>query len=568
MTRPPRRHGPVVLLVVLTAVGCATKAGPSRETANTTEDSAASGETSPDTGLNDSGQDTGDTDTGEDTGDLPTDQDDDGYPEEEDCDDTDPTRYPGAPEVCDDGVVNDCAGDAWSASVECGALVSGEAALATWSLGSGQSDANRVSAVGDLDGDGFDDFAAGFPKWDEVAQNTGGVFLYDGPVSGSLGLGDEDRFIPGIERWDSIGWDIAPMGDLDGDGFDDFVVGASDDHQNGDRVTGTPTAYLVHGPARISDIQDAVLLVDTSSQLECLGSVLEPFVDADGDGVADILVSGRCDNVVRLFSGATPHQVPGTDDIATFSGPTTESRFGHALATGDLNGDGQEDVAIGDPSVHGDLVGDVFVFDGPFVGSVDHTGADAAIEAEPGEGYFGAVLLGSGVAVGDLNGDGYGDLAAGAPYWTAGDDVHYPEGILVVYFGPVEGSFGILEADFRMTGEEEDNHLAFGGDMHSGQDLDGDESEDLLVGNSYIEINGVGGTLYTGGTSAFLLRGPLPSGSWSVSDADYQLTDNATLDPFGQQTAIVGDTNGDGTVEVLVGNWYDTIHLFDIPHEY
>jgi len=564
------------ILPLLFAIGCdPTASSDKAPTSPADTDTAAtldtgtpndtSGDTAEDSG--DAGDDSGDTAV--DTGDLPIDADHDGHPAESDCDDTNPDRYPGAPEICGDGLINDCDGDVWTASVDCEGIATDVDALATWTMATSQSDGIRVTGVGDLNGDGYDDIALGSPTWTNSEIFTGGIALYDGPVAGEYLPGDESHRFLGTERWDSIGWDITGLGDLDGDGYDDFAVGAADDHQNGERVTGTPSVYVVHGPGQLADIGEAVPLVDTSASLECLGSVLAPLSDANADGVTDLLVAGRCDNVVRLFSGAeTATQIPGTDDLANFTGPTEESRFGHAMATGDLNGDGQADVVIGDPAKYSDFLGEVYLFEGPFSGTFDHASAAGTIEANPSYGFFEKSLLGSGVAIGDLNNDGYDDWAVGDPYYTEFNSERQPEGIVGVFFGPISGTLLLTDADFRMKGEVD--HLSVGGEMRSGKDLDGDGNQDLLLGNGYNEINGVGATRYTFGFAAYMLRAPLPTGTITATEADYLFTDDTTIttDLFGQQTHIAGDTNADGAVEVLVGNWYDTIHLFDIPYGY
>lgn len=503
--------------------------------------------------------------TGLETGDPVVDADGDGHSSDTDCDDSNPRRYPDAPEVCGDGVINDCDGTPWDAGSVCESLATRVDALATWSLGFDQGEMVRASGVGDLNGDGLDDIAVGYSKWNTTELSAGAVFVYSGPVSGDYGVGDEDHAILGTAYWDSAGWDLAALGDVDGDGYDDFVVGAADSHHG--HVSGTPAVYLVHGPGRVDYLDDAVAFVDSPTELECLGSVLEPHPDADGDGVVDLLVGGRCDNVVRLFSGAAAtEQVPDVDDVAIFLGPTVESRFGHALATGDLDADGLIDVAVGDPEYHGSYVGYVSVFDGPVSGSVVFSDAVATVAASTTDSEMGYTLLGTGVALGDLNGDGYHDLAIGGPQWTTSETDAREEGIVLVYFGPVGGNYSLADAPFKMHGDVE--RQGFGGEMRSGRDLDGDGGDDLLVSSGYNEVNGNGASRRTFGNAGYVLRSPLSAGTWSALDADYRFIDEPTNLVFGYQASIAGDTNGDGAVEVLVGNWFDTIHLFDIPFGY
>jgi len=560
----PLHRGPVGL-VLLVATSCSTEPSTDKAVADTSESttSVSTNETGAEDTDDSSPPDPG-ADTATETGTPVIDEDSDGFPVEEDCDDNDPDRYPGAPEDCSDGVVNDCDGDVWSARNECGSLLSHTDALSTWSLSTSQLDAFRVRGIGDLDGDGYDDIAIGEPLYSRTELSVGSIRVFHGPHSGVNALGDEDALIAGEQREDAIGWDIAPMGDLDGDGYDDFAVGGSDPHL-GSSASGTPSVYVVHGPGVLSSIREALLLVDSPSSIECLGSVLEPIPDADGDGVADILVGGRCDNVVRLFSANTPAQVPGTDDITTFTGPEGEGRFGHAFATGDLDGDGLVDVAIGDPDYHGDTNGSVTIFSSPPSGSVHYEDAAASILAEDEDSSNGHLLLGSGVAIGDLNGDGHDDLAAGAPLWS--EDSREIGGILLVYFGPLTGTYAVGDASFRMKGDED--HQTLGGEVRSGIDLNGDNADDLLFGNGYSEINGTAASGYTWGTTAYVLTSPLTAGTWAAMDADYLLADSGapTTDLFGQHLTLAGDSNGDGIAEVLVGNWFGTVHLFDIPPE-
>jgi len=555
-----------LLFVVVVSVGC-TPASQSNKQTGVASGSSATWRPLDHTASGDSDVDSGATDSGGAGATVPVelvvDADADGFSNALDCDDSDPSRYPGAPEMCHDSVVNDCEGEVWSARLYCADVYTNVHARASWAPGTSQYDQFLPRGVGDVDGDGYADVAIGSPAHSNTEFAVGGVRIYMGPMSGLASPGDEDVFIQGVEAWDAVGWDVVPMGDIDGDGYSDFAVGAPNDDLNGEYISGTPSVYVVHGPGRLSSFGEALLLVDSPYKLECLGSVLEPIPDADGDGVADILVGGRCDNVVRLLSGSTPAQVPGTDDVVTFVGPEAEGRFGFAIASGNLSGDGHTDIAIGDPEYRGDTNGYVSIFASPPRSTVNHGDASATILGHDHDSGSGHLFLGTGVAIGDLNDDGYDDLSVGAPGWTESITVGDAEGLLSVFFGPLDGTYRLSDADFRMAGEHEQSMI--GGEMHSGHDLDGDGIEDLLVGNSYNEVNGTAATRYARGTAAYLVRAPIPTGSWGAMDADLVFVDSSAAIHFGQQTSVVGDSNGDGVVEILAGNWYDTVHLYDVP---
>lgn len=88
-------------------------------------------------------------------------------------------------------------------------------------------DSKEIAGAGDVNGDGFDDIVLGAPTSTRAAYEAGAVYVVQGPVSGTLDLANADTTILGGADGDSVGQSVSSAGDYDGDGFDDIVVGTS-----------------------------------------------------------------------------------------------------------------------------------------------------------------------------------------------------------------------------------------------------------------------------------------------------------------------------------------------------
>jgi len=302
-----------------------------------------------------------------------------------------------------------------------------------------------VAGVGDVDGDGVPDYAAGAPHWFVSSGFDGSTVVYSGKSGALLWsvLGGPDE---------QLGFSIAGVGDVDGNGRPEVLIGRM----------GVDGFSLFDGGG-------APLLAVEERDGNALGWSVAGAGDLDGDGVADFLVGEPWHDVhsaaayrgrVRIYSGAT------LTWIANATGAGAGDRFGVAVAaTGDVDRDGLCDFVAGAPfertngggsgslvqcrsdgsriwDVKGTAVGDWLGYSAAGVGDVDGDGTPDCAAGAPqiGNGGVGRVLLLSGadghelfdfegdpsrnviyarsVAGGDVDGDGIGDVAIGDDDWT------------------------------------------------------------------------------------------------------------------------------------------------------
>jgi len=360
-----------------------------------------------------------------------------------------------------------------------------------------------VTRVGDLDGDGTDDLVVGAPAY--YSPGAESVRAYCGR---SLRLLWTAR---GLEPGDMFGFSIAPCGDVDQDGVPDLAVGA----RRADADRGYVLVLSGRDPAAAGGVLQE-LRGDAAG--DCFGISLHALDDLDGDGCAELMVGASQPGTslvggagyVTIFSGRTGRRV------RRHTGDERGTDFGEYVGGGaDLDEDGVGDYLIGAP--RDDWHGALFAFSGADGGRI-------AVLRDSGAFQFGA----NASVVASIDGDAVPDIVVAAPA------IKFQPGRLAAYSGAscVSGSPRRLWLREGVAGD------GLGRAISAVEDLDGDGARDLVVGapGDYSAGPGCVHALSAStGESLGIVRGSLGWGG------------------FGVVLASLGDLDGDGRPDFLVG---------------
>ena len=346
---------------------------------------------------------------------------------------------------------------------------------------------SSVASAGDVNGDGYDDVIAGAWFYDDGENNEGAAFVFLGGPGGipDGDVGSASARLQSDQSSAQMARSVASAGDVNGDGYDDVIVGAS--HYDSGQTNEGAAFVVLGGPGGIpsGSASEVGSQLESNQATALMGWSVASAGDVNGDGYDDVIAGGYAyhpnfanEGGAFVFLGGpngVPDGTPLTADGVLVGGQLSAQLGTSVASAGDVNGDGYDDVIVGAPFYDvtpQDDAGAAFVFLGGPAGIVDAGSPGNADTQLDGTGLdFGRAVAG----VGDVDDDGYDDVIVGAP---GGIDDY---GQAFVYRGGPDGvpDGGSATAAFALTSLDQS---AFFGSSVGSADVNGDRGRDVLVG--------------------------------------------------------------------------------------
>jgi hypothetical protein len=401
---------------------------------------------------------------------------------------------------------------------------------------SGENLGYSVASAGDVNDDGYEDIIVGAPNYDNGVNDEGMALVYLGSPTG---LSTSPAWTAeSNQAYARFGQSVSSAGDVNGDGYDDVLVGAYS-YDNGETDEGR--AYLYLGSS--TGPSDSPAWTAEGNQASAyFGSSVASAGDVNGDGYDDVLVAASFYSSGETFEGRVFLYTGSSSGLSSTPTWTAEGNqafayFGRSIAcAGDVNNDGYDDVIIG-----------AYYYDDPEYNegcAFLYLGSSSGLSASPswiGENNMSSSWFGSYVSsAGDVNNDGYDDVVVGAVGYHNPDT---DEGAAYLYLGSTSGL--LTSPSWSAEG---DQAYAYFGVVSKAGDVNGDGYDDVIVGAYFYDNDTLDEGrvyLYTGSSS-----GLSTSAAWTAEGNQYNCM-------FGVSISSA-DVNSDGFSDIIVGAYnYD-----------
>ncbi len=405
-----------------------------------------------------------------------------------------------------------------------------------------------VGAGGDLDGDGYADLLVGASGHDATYVDQGALYVHYGGAAGLWAASEQIIHASDTTTDQAFAHSVAAAGDVNADGYGDVIAGARGDATSGYQ---TGAAYLYLGSATgLRAASEQKLLAEDGASVDNFGFTVSGAGDVDGDGYDDVIVGAPRHDTLDLFDAGAAYLYYGSasglgaEQQLEASDAEPEDNFGYSVAgLGDVDGDGFDDLAIGaehDSSAAANA-GAVYLYYGA-TGGLD---AGSEVELHASDADVDAVFGRPVAAAGDLDGDGHADLIVGA---KEDDEGGAGAGAAYVYLGASTGISSATEQ--KLIASDARINDGFGAGVSGAGDTDGDGYDDVIVGASLHDGSGVDAG------AAYLYLGSA-TGVTAASERLVTASDGGDGDMFGALVAGLGDLDGDGYGDVLISAFMD-----------
>lgn len=371
---------------------------------------------------------------------------------------------------------------------------------------------NSISSAGDVNNDGYDDIIVGEPNYSE---GIGKVYIFFG---GNIMDNTADFIITGDNSKHNLGNNASSAGDINNDGFDDVIVGATINESSNSIM------YIYYGGNIMDENPDYVL---TKGDNEEWNVHFSNAGDVNNDGFDDLIAGMFFKANDQTGAAFIYYGGPIWDSIedVNMRGEGTNNEFGYSVSdAGDVNGDGYDDVIIGTP-FYAEHTGRAYLYYGG--GSIDNS-VDLTFTGTAVYNNFGVSVSGAG----DVNNDGFDDVII--------SDDNLGWGSACIYYGGINVD---NNADVIITNVE----FGFGSrnPVSGAGDVNGDGFDDIIIGATTSDIWESG--------KAFIFFGATNMDNI----ADLILVSEGTEDHFGFSVSGAGDVNNDGFDDIIVGADYE-----------